>query len=83
MYIEDPNNQEYITSIECVVGGEDVLPNMLILSGKQYLQKYFKENNLKDNVCLAVSDSGYSNDEIGIQWLEHFDKCSWKKRKGA
>ena len=34
LYMEDPNNREYITSVECVGGGGDVIPNMLILSGK-------------------------------------------------
>ena len=32
---------------------------------------------------MAVSNSDYSNDEIGVQWLEHFDKYTRKKRKGA
>lgn len=76
MYIEDPDNREYITSVECVGGGGDVLPNMLILSGKQHLEKYFEKNSLDNNVCFAVSDFGYSNDEIGIHWIEHFDKCT-------
>ena len=56
---------------------------MLILSGKQYLEKYFKKNDLEDNVCFAVSDSDYSNNEIGVQWLKHFNKCTWKNRKAV
>lgn len=55
---------------------------MLILSGK-HLEKYFEENDLENNVCLAVSNSGYSNNEIGVQWHEHVDKYIRKKRKGA
>ena len=65
--MEDPNNREYITSVEYVSGRGDVIPNMLILSGKQHLKKYFEENDLEDNVCLAVSGFGYFNDEIGVQ----------------
>ena len=30
-----------------------------------------------------MSDSGYSNDEISLEWLEHFDKHTRKKQKGA
>lgn len=54
---------------------------MLILSGKQHLEKHFEENDLEDNVCLAVNDSGYSNNEIGVQWYEYFDMYIRKKRK--
>lgn len=66
LYMKDPNNWEYIKSIEYVSSEGDVIPNILILSGKQYLEKYLKENNLEDNICLAISNSGYSNDEIGV-----------------
>lgn len=80
--LEDPNNWDYITSVECVGGGGDVIPNMLILSEKQHLKKQFEEKDLENSMSFAVSDSGYSNDEIGVQWLEHFDECTRKKSKG-
>ena len=64
--MEDPDNWEYITLVKCVGGKGDVLPNMLILSGKQHLEEYFEKNNLDNNVCFAISDSGYSNNEIEI-----------------
>lgn len=83
LYLEDSENQEYITLVECVGGDGDVIPNMLILSAKQHLGIFFEENGLENSVSFAVSDSGYSNDEIGIQWLEHFDECTQKKCKGA
>lgn len=38
LYMEDPENREYLSAVKCVRGGEDVLPNMLILSEEQYLE---------------------------------------------
>lgn len=76
--MKDPNNWEYIILVEFVKGKGDILPNMLILSGKQYLEKYFEKNDLENNVCFAVSDSGYSNNGIGVRWLEHFSKGAWR-----
>lgn len=81
LYLEASDNQEYITSVECVGGDRDVIPNMLILSAKQHLEFFFEENGLENSVSFAVSDSGYSNDEIGIKWLEHFDECTQKNAK--
>lgn len=83
LYMEDPNNCEYIALVECVGGERNVIPNILILNGKQHLEKYFKENNLENNIYLAVSNSAYFNDEIGVQLLEHFDKYIRKKQKEA
>lgn len=40
---------------------------MLIRSGKQRLEKWFEENDLDNDVAPAVSDSGYSNDEISLE----------------
>lgn len=47
---------------------------MLILNEKQYPEKYFKKNNLENNLCFAVSDFNYLNDKIRVQWLKYFDK---------
>lgn len=56
---------------------------MLILSRKQYLKKYFEKNNLEDNICFIISNFGYFNNEIRVQYLEYFDKYTWKNRKRA
>lgn len=57
----NPENCEYLSSLECVGGRGDAIPNMLILSEKQRLEKQFEENYLEDNVVFAVSDNAYSN----------------------
>lgn len=67
MYIEDFDNWKYIILVEYIGGKRDVLSNMLNLNRKQQLKKYFKKNNLKNNICFVVNDSGYSNNEIGVQ----------------
>ncbi len=56
---------------------------MIILSGKNHLEKFFLQNNLDGKVAMAVSDTGYNNDELSLHWLEHFDKHNCKKRKGV
>ena len=67
LYMKDPENREYLSFLECIGGRGDALSNMLILSRKQHLEKWVKENNFDDNVALVVSDSGYSNDKINLE----------------
>lgn len=81
--MEGPENRECLSSLKCVGGGGDVLLNMPSLSGEQHLENWFEKNDLDDDVAVAVSDSGYSNDEISLEWLEHFDKHTRKKKKGV
>lgn len=67
LYIKNyPNNYKYITLVKYVSDKGDVILNILILSRKQHLEKYFEENDLKNNVCLVVSDFGYSNNKIEV-----------------
>lgn len=81
--LEDPENRDFISSIECVSSDGLVIPNMIILSGKSHLEKLFLHNDLDRNVTVAVSETGYNNDELSLHWLEHFDKNTRKKRKGV
>ena len=54
LYIEYPDNREYLSSLSVLVEGE--IPNMLILSGKQHLEKWFAGSDLEDNVAFAETD---------------------------
>ena len=49
------------------------IPPMLILCGIQILEKWTQENDLDDDILLATSPTGYSNDELALQWLKHFE----------
>ena len=54
---------------------------MIIFSGAYHLRRFFK-NNLDGNILFARSDSGYSNDKLGIKYLEHFNRFTSQKAKG-
>lgn len=66
LYIKDPKNREYLSFLEYVGEGKDIFSNMRILSRKQYLEKWLKDNNLDNNVVFAVADSSYSNNKIHL-----------------
>jgi hypothetical protein len=36
-----------------------------------------------DDYLIHVSDSGYSNDKVALNWLKHFDKMTKCRRQGA
>lgn len=55
-------------------GDRLVIPNIIILSKKRYLEKFFLHNNIDGNDIMAVSDTRYNNDELSLYWFEHFNK---------
>lgn len=59
--LEDLENRDFISSIECMSSDRSVKPNMIILSEKSHLEKKFLNNNLDKNITMTVSDTGYNN----------------------
>ena len=55
---------------------------MFILSGIQQLAPWFN-NDLDNNVVITVLDTGFNNDWISLQWIQHFEKFSARKQQGA
>lgn len=72
-YINDPQNREWTTLIETVSGAGISIPPYIILTGKVHLAAWY-ETNLPKNYVLACTDNGFSNNIIGLSWLEHFNK---------
>lgn len=58
LLLTDPNNREYITSVESISGRGKKIPPILILSGIYILEKWADENNLDDDILLATSPIG-------------------------
>ena len=81
VFLADPEQRESITSIECISGGGETIPPMLILSGSVMLEKHF-QNSLHDDTLLAITKTGYTNQFLSLEWLKHWNKHTEKKKKG-
>ena len=74
LLLTGPDNREYVTSCECISAGGRNIPPMVIIAGVLILEKWPQQNDLNDDVLLTTSPTGYSNDDLAIDWLKHFDK---------
>jgi hypothetical protein len=70
-YSADPENKELITSVETIGYSGWKVPPMIIFAGAYHLRRHFK-NDLDGDILFARSDTGYSNDKLGVRYLEHF-----------
>ena len=78
----DSDNRTYITAVECISSAGHVAPPMLIIAGVNILHKW-GVNNLNDDTLLATSPTGYSNDDLAMDWLKHFIEYTARRRHGA
>lgn len=70
-----------MTVIEAISATGQVIKPMLILSGRVHLERFYQD--LKDEVLVGLSDTGYANNELNWAYIQHFERQSAKSRKGA
>jgi len=81
--IGSETNRDYITSVETVSGDGEVLLPFLIVQGTDHLFQWYTNTSLPNSYTIATSISGYSNDELALDHLKHFDLWSSKRQVGA
>jgi len=74
-------DQEHVTVVEAISAGGVVIPPLIIIKGKVILHRWFADI-LDDDYLIGVSDSGYANDVLFFQWLQHWETMSKRTKKG-
>ncbi|KFY20161.1 hypothetical protein V493_07734, partial [Pseudogymnoascus sp. VKM F-4281 (FW-2241)] len=71
LYTPSPENRLSVTVLETVsaVGGS--IPPVLVLPGKIHMDSWYHENLLGTELFL-LSDTGFSNSQLALRWLQHF-----------
>ncbi len=67
-------DREQCTIVESVSAAGRSIPPLAIIKGVIILQRWFAELPPElDNLLVGTSDSGYSNDTLFFQWLQHWE----------
>jgi len=74
--------RELVTVLETISADGHALPPWIILAGKQ-IPAGWDAANLPAAYTLALSENGYINDQIGLDWIVQFDKYSMLRADGA
>ena len=64
-----PGNREWVTTVETINALGWYLPPLIIFKGKRYIESWFC-SDLPDDWRFEVSPNGWTNDEIGLRWLQ-------------
>jgi hypothetical protein len=68
-----PGNREWVTVIEAVNASGWALPPIIIFAGKMHQTAWYE--TLPSQWTIVVSENGWTNDKIGLIWLQNvFDK---------
>jgi hypothetical protein len=73
-YTPSPENRTSVSVIEDICAdGSKPLPPAIICPGKRHMENWFHES-MEGGERIMLSASGYTNEQLAIQWLEHFIK---------
>jgi hypothetical protein len=76
-------NQEWTTLIQGINATGWAIPPFIIFKGRHHLSAWYKEDSLPQDWNIAVSESGWTTNELGLQWLKHFDEHTKKRVVGT
>jgi hypothetical protein len=72
-------DREWTTVIQGVNATGWAIPPFIIFQGKHHLSAWYKEEDLPHDWVIAVSENGWTTNELGLEWLKHFDKhTKWR-----
>jgi hypothetical protein len=59
------------------------IPPFIIFQGYYHLSAWYKDDNLPCDWVIAVSENGWTTNELGLQWLKHFNEHTKRRVIGA
>jgi hypothetical protein len=76
-------NREWTTVIQGINATGWAIPPFIIFQGKHHLSSWYKDEDLPRDWVIRVSENGWTSNEIGLQWLKHFDEHTKKRIVGG
>lgn len=77
-----PGNREWVSAILGVNSQGWSIPPFLIVKGKTHLRSWYQNSPLPPDWVIAVSENGWTTNELGLQWVQHFDKSTKARTQG-
>jgi hypothetical protein len=74
-----PGNREWITVIEGINAEGQSIPPFIIGAGKDHLANWYQECDLPGDWVIALSENGWTDNKLGLEWLKHFDRATAKR----
>jgi hypothetical protein len=80
---KQPGNREWVTVIQGVCADGWVLPPFIVVKGKNHLLPWYQDSRFKKDWRIHLSENGWTTNEIGLDWIRHFEQATGSRRKGA
>ena len=80
--LAQPGNREWSTVIQAVNARGWAIPPFIILAAQNHLANWYQECGLPADWPIATTDNGWTTNEVGLDWIKHFDRHTAPRTKG-
>ena len=77
-----PGNREWITVIQGICAAGWAIPPFIIYAGKNHISSWYEDISIPRDWVIAVSSNGWTNNELGVAWLKHFNAHTMSRQVG-
>jgi hypothetical protein len=78
-----PGSREWVTVIEAISAEGQLIPPFIIITGKHHLRNWYEGSSLPADWAIATTPNGWTNNEMGLEWLKHFDQHTINRSVGT
>ena len=81
--LAQPGNREWATVIQGVNASGWAIPPFIILAARYHLASWYEEGNLPASWIIQTTDNGWTTNEVGLQWIQHFEHHTASRTQGT
>ena len=78
-----PGDREWVTVIQSICAAGYATPPFIIYKGRVHISAWYEETDIPRNWKLSVSENGWTNNALGLEWLKHFDAHTKTRQVGG
>jgi hypothetical protein len=68
-----PGDREWVTVIGSICAAGWAIPPFIIYMGKVHISTWYEDKSIPHDWVITVSNNGWTNNDLGIAWLEYFN----------
>jgi AraC-like DNA-binding protein len=80
---KQPGNWEWVTVIQAVCADGWIVPPYFVVKGKNHLLPWYQDSRFQPEWRAHTSENGWTTNEIGVDWLKHFDQSTKRRTRGV
>ena len=81
--LTQPGDREWVTVIQSICANRYATPPFIIYKGRVHISAWYEEVDIPHDWKISVSENGWTNNALGLEWLKHFDKHTTTRQVGS